>query len=236
MKLHLRSDIHLEVNKGYKQPDLPQGADVYVIAGDIEDHKYPERVAKENPDKQVVVVLGNHDYWYCPGPDAYRSKEVPNLHVLERQAIKIGDFKFIGCTLWGIGPCDQYDSRWMKRNLNDFHRIKDFSPWKMKDLNIQSRMWLENEINNDPNPQNIIVVTHFPPVMSSRQNPDRDLSNYLYYNGGVDMKAIKPVGLWLHGHTHEVNISDHTKPMSNALGYIGYEKTDFDKDLIIDIT
>lgn len=222
MRIHLRSDIHLVVNKGFEQPPFPKDADVYVIAGDIEDHTYPATVARENPDKHVVVVLGNHDYWYAKGPDAYRDPTLPNLHVLEKQSVTINGFRFIGCTLWGKGPDDAYDARQMRKRLNDFNRIHSLKndPWTMRDWNIQSKQWLEDQINNDPNHENIVVVTHFPPVFGEGEH--HDVIDYVYYNGGVDVSALKPIAMWLHGHTHEVQLEDVTKPITNALGYMKY--------------
>lgn len=230
MKIHLRSDIHLKVNRGVEQPPFPQDVDVWVIAGDIEDHKYPAQLAYENPDKHVIVVLGNHDYWYCDGPDDYRDPEVPNLHVLEKETVRIADHVFLGCTLWGRGPDTQEDSFLMLRSLNDFRNVPGLTPFTMRDWNRESIAWLVDTANKIDDRLHVVIVTHFPP-MDRSGSEDRLTS--LYYNGGVDLNAFKSFDFWLFGHTHD-NQFDPEWPMTNALGYMKYEScSEFDPLFVI---
>lgn len=151
MKLHLLSDIHLE-SEGYTIPE-DLDFDVLVVAGDI--HEDPERgiewLSAAGNRKPVVVVLGNHDYWWTTLrwlPDENAVKEdfmdrhdrwhrladaTENVYLLEYEAVIIGDTRFLGATYWtDFGGGD-------KRLANYAHRcMKDFG-------SMRADRWFESE-------------------------------------------------------------------------------------------
>lgn len=65
MKLHILSDLHLE-NEGFTIPET--NADVIVLAGDIHEGTRAIPWIKEQTDKPVIYVAGNHEYYgeLCP--------------------------------------------------------------------------------------------------------------------------------------------------------------------------
>lgn len=258
MNLHFRSDIHHIVNDGIPEPDYPANAEVIVLAGDIEDPEHAKQLASERPERSVIVVLGNHDYWYTheksvrTGHLAYAEKSLPNLHVLENSSIDINGVHFVGSCLWGGGGADSNgfadyaDTQLLRRNLNDFHQIKDgWNPDEMRKLNLISRKYLVKEIQDHPG---CVVITHFPPMVSVL-NPEyeRDRISEIYYSAGMDweiaelMNIHKVPKLWIFGHSHSKVDKTLGSPdslirfMSNCRGYECFEKKILDKDLIVEV-
>lgn len=251
MRIHFRSDIHLEVNKDKKQPAFPE-CDIRIVAGDIENSNYLKGMASENPECQIIGVLGNHDYWYTKdqnvetGHKEYSEESLPNLHILENSSVLINGVRFIGACLWGNGSESFVDSRTLRRSLNDFEWIKHgWSPQKMREQNIIAKKFIVNELkahNDEP----CVVVTHFPPMVEVlaecyRHNPSPITS--LYYSGGMESEINKLIidkfapKLWIFGHSHsrvDKTIGD-IRFMSNCLGYMGYEDPMIDQDLIVEI-
>src|SRR5262245_13341223 len=102
MRLHILSDLHLE----FGNVEIPETeADVVVLAGDIHLGREGRRWARTQfPDKPVIYVLGNHEFYRHSLPDLTQSlkRETAgsHIHVLENDALEIGGYTFLGCTLW----------------------------------------------------------------------------------------------------------------------------------------
>ena len=102
MRLHILSDLHIE----FGEYDPAQtDADVVILAGDIHLRQRGVEWAMSRFDgKRVIYVPGNHEYYGEALPrNAEKMKELArgsNLCVLEKDAVMIGDWKFLGCTLW----------------------------------------------------------------------------------------------------------------------------------------
>ncbi len=103
MRLHILSDLHL-----YNDIRKPQAAaDVTVLAGDVWDGGFKgiAWAAKTWTDRPVILVPGNHEF-FGTEYNEHRAKMAeaaarhPNVHLLDRGAIAIGDVAFVGCTLW----------------------------------------------------------------------------------------------------------------------------------------
>ena len=61
--------------------------------------------AKHFPSKQIIYVLGNHEFYRPKDSEVDRGvsrrlRLASNIHVLENDAIEIGDVIFLGTTLW----------------------------------------------------------------------------------------------------------------------------------------
>lgn len=96
------SDLHSE--RDFTSIDIPDAADVIVLAGDI---VYPEIVFEHFSKfgKPIVAVLGNHDFWGRDVQDAVTTiKEIASYyadcHVLDDEVMVMGDTRFVGSTFW----------------------------------------------------------------------------------------------------------------------------------------
>lgn len=151
MKIAICSDLHLEF--GPITLDNPQGADVLILSGDIlverdlDEYNLPqiesgfarhrstmfhtffEECCEAFP--HVIYVAGNHehyhgDYKFTLSELKKKLGRLKNLHILDREMVKIDDVNFIGGTLWtdmnGEDPLTLYH---MKDMMNDFRCVKN---------------------------------------------------------------------------------------------------------------
>jgi predicted phosphodiesterase len=102
MRIHILSDLHLE----FAPFQLVQlDADVIVLAGDIHTGVNGFKWIRETfPKQQIIYVLGNHEFYGQKIPKLTEELKAvsvgTNIHVLENDAIEIGDVIFLGATLW----------------------------------------------------------------------------------------------------------------------------------------
>ena len=120
MKIHVLSDLHTEF-AAFAPPRTE--ADVIVLAGDIGvGAEGIEWAAGTFPDRPVVYVTGNHEYY---GHDIglaadLRDAAPDNVRVLENAAIEIDGVRFLGSTLWTdfdfYGEAESADARRFAQN------------------------------------------------------------------------------------------------------------------------
>src|ERR1043166_2026814 len=102
MRLHILADLHLE----FGPATIPvSDADVVVLAGDIHLGREGRRWARNQfPDQPVIYVLGNHEFYRHSLPDLTetlrRETSGSHLYLLENNAVELGGYTFLGCTLW----------------------------------------------------------------------------------------------------------------------------------------
>ena len=80
-------------------------ADVVILAGDIQvGCKGIRWTQKHFPDKPVIYVMGNHEFYGHSIPTLFKEfrtrTETGNICLLENQSVEIGGFTFLGCSLW----------------------------------------------------------------------------------------------------------------------------------------
>src|SRR5687767_2988927 len=102
MRIHILSDLHLEFASF--QPSNVD-ADVVVLAGDIHTGKNGIKwIFKAFPNHPVIYILGNHEFYGQKIPkltsEIKEAARGTNVHVLENDRFEIGDFVFLGATLW----------------------------------------------------------------------------------------------------------------------------------------
>lgn len=148
MKIAVCSDLHLE----FGDIDLKntENADVLVLSGDIcianemkprdiygvmegtrssRYHDFFHRCAFQFP--HVVYVMGNHEHYH--GDFAYSHnilkgalEYLNNVHVLEKETVKIDDVTFVGGTLWtDMNKGDSLTLYHIQRMMNDFQCVKN---------------------------------------------------------------------------------------------------------------
>ena len=141
MKVYQTSDLHLEFGPLTITND--DNAEVLILGGDIcvatpfcdvnkrldEFHQFFGSVSELFP--QVIYIMGNHEHY---GGDFANTENIlreslskyPNVHLLEKESIKIGDVTFIGGTMWA--DCNNSDPQTMmhlKYAMNDFRTVKN---------------------------------------------------------------------------------------------------------------
>ena len=99
MKLHVLSDLHLELFGFQPDPAAVAAADVIVLAGDI--HKGTRAIPwarKAFPDKPIVSVAGNHEYydhyWFLLIEQLRAEARIHGVHFLENDAVTIDGVRF----------------------------------------------------------------------------------------------------------------------------------------------
>ena len=134
MKLHVLSDLHVEFSPFTPDPDTVKAADVIVLAGDIYLGVKGITWARKNfPDKPVVYVAGNHEFygfhWDKLLDQLREEARAQDVYYLENESIAINGVRFLGATLWtdfeffGLSKRSQA-MRAVESNLVDYSDIK----------------------------------------------------------------------------------------------------------------
>ncbi|MBQ0921351.1 metallophosphoesterase family protein [Hydrogenophaga aromaticivorans] len=108
MKILVISDIHLDTGhldliKAGKHPG--DEADAVILAGDIVEGTFGMRWARTTfPQNEIIYVAGNHEY-YLGVMEEVQAAMVKcggelGIHLLENSSVKLGEVRFLGCTLW----------------------------------------------------------------------------------------------------------------------------------------
>lgn len=148
MKIAIASDIHLEF--GDIVLNNTEAAEVLILAGDICVARDLEMADKnlyaENKRAQrylaffedcaekfptVIYIMGNHEHYngdfkYTHGILKRALAHLPNIHVLEKETLVLGDITFVGATLWtDMNGGDPVTLLQIKSMMNDFHGVKN---------------------------------------------------------------------------------------------------------------
>lgn len=253
MKLIIYSDIHLE-RQQFTPGRAAYDADVVVLAGDIGEGTDGLIWARSTfPDKPIVMVLGNHEFFGGRDFNAFvveaRSKAVElDIHLLECGEVFIEGVRFLGTTLWTdfkLFGSDAARLQWLKQEA--LGSIKDYSPGQIKitpeagsgggtgnsltpEATIQrhsaSRKWLE-EAFAAGDPAKTVVVTHHCPNQQSIP-PQFRTGNASKFSPiyASDLSYLGGrAALWIHGHVHESCDYDMrgTRVVCNPMGYCSKE-------------
>lgn len=228
MKLYVISDLHIEFGTNWypKIEDLDE-ADVVVLAGDIHNGvKAFEWINRKFPNKQVVYVAGNHEYYNHQHPGLrvhlnLESHKYPNIYYLDDSTVEIGGILFAGSTLWtdyNLFNSREY-SMFMcgggsrgETGLADHEVISighnRFMPQDALDLHIEAMEFLQSTMFKVQSTaleekQKTVIVTHHCPTPLSV--PDRYKMSEISPGFSSDLSKFilqyEPT-LWIHGHTH----------------------------------
>jgi predicted phosphodiesterase len=190
----------------------------------------------------VIYIAGNHEFydgeWH--GTITQLREECikyKNVYFMERDNKLIGDFLFIGCTLWtDCNKEDWHTMRSLSDYMNDYRKIKDdqngyrrISPQNTVDRHKQSLEYIEQTLHFQKPDQKVVIVGHHAP--SKQSTHPRYQDDYLI-NGGYSSDLSEfilnnpRIKLWTHGHTHEPfdYMIGETRIVANPRGYIGYEE------------
>ncbi|MDZ8053246.1 MAG: metallophosphoesterase [Aulosira sp. ZfuVER01] len=212
MKIQILSDLNLE----FQPFNIPEAnADIVVLAEDIHIKEKGIKWAIQNiPNKPVIYILGNHEYYGC----AYlrlieKLKDYAlgtNVHVLENNLLTIEDATFLGCTLWtdfklfGDPHMAGYE---VSQGMNDYKKIR-LSPQYSKLRTIDAAIickksvdWLKNTLCNLSG--KIVIITHHAPSPKSLLlEYKEDILSSAYTSIFDNLVSESGALLWIHGHIH----------------------------------
>jgi predicted phosphohydrolase len=227
MKIKLLSDIHLEFTPYHIPYD---GEDILILAGDLSP-TFRQVVTMIDmylticKHAQVIVVLGNHDYYghtLAQTEIFWETYSRPNVHVLMETSVVINGVRFYGSILWTDMERGNLRTMGMcKRYLNDFQQIKDFSPAKFIALHYAHKRSMQEMLDHSQEP--VVIVTHYLPSMKSILTKYKDSPmNPGFACTDMDELIHHPkVKLWCHGHTHSSldYMDGNTRVVCNPRGY-----------------
>jgi predicted phosphodiesterase len=276
MKIAVCSDIHLEF--GPISLENTEGADVLILGGDIcvakdvmnrDEHGIFDRFDRNSRVHtffqecglrfpHVIYIAGNHEHYHGDYANTITTLRdrlcyIPNLYILDKQMIAIGDVTFIGGTLWtDMNKEDPITLNAMSGMMNDFRcitnsnrvvnykvydesgniptfktRTATFSPEDAVDDHRKMveyiRLMIEGKFD-----QKFVVVGHHAPSKSSThpRYVDEVIMNGGYSTALDEFIMDHPqIKLWTHGHTHEDfdYMIGTTRIVCNPRGYDAYE-------------
>ena len=189
----------------------------------------------------VIYIAGNHEFYHGKYPGHIQvlrdeCARYPNIYFMEQDTKKIGDFTFIGCTLWtNMNKGDPLTMHYATTGMNDYNVIRNdqkgytkLRPAHTLEVHRKSIDYIKAIVAEKPD-ENFIVVGHHCP---SAQSVPPEYKSDTLMNGNffsdLDMFILdRPqIKLWFHGHTHtpfDYKIGD-TRIVCNPRGYAGYER------------
>lgn len=242
MYIKLVSDLHIGINPLWIPSETKEDKNtVLVIAGDISpklDRLNSWFIALLDQFKNVIVVLGNHDYWggnVSLEVDKLRKLLPQELIILENNTIVIENVKFVGATLWT--DYHKGDPLVMCRaifDMNDYKFIRygaDYIkclPKHLHAIHVKSKDYIFTNAVKDNPEQRVVVVTHMAPSQRSINRYYSD-SNY-YYFSDLEQHFTDDIDYWMHGHTHSNSdyFVNSTNVIANPMGY-GNENLEFNE-------
>lgn len=202
--------------------------------------------------EHVIYIAGNHEHYH--GDFKYtlsglknKLGHLKNLHILDKECVKIDDVVFVGSTLWtDMNKEDPLTIYHIGKMMNDFRIVKNsntevhfkgedgkfhtrvakFSPTDAVEENKKCFDYIKHIVSEN---DKVVVVGHHTPSKQSchpRYAHD-EVMNGGYHNSYEDYIMDHPqIKVWTHGHTHErydYTIGD-TRIICNPRGYKGYEE------------
>ena len=101
MRLHILSDLHLEVDPHFRPPNTD--ADVLILDGDIAPGTDGLAAFAGHPGP-VIYVPGNHEYYHsditAAGANLRQYAADAGIHFLDCGELVLDGVRFLGATLW----------------------------------------------------------------------------------------------------------------------------------------
>ena len=200
--------------------------------------EFLKRCSNEFP--HVVYVAGNHEFYHGKWKASldYLREECsvfPNLYFLEKDIKTIGEFTFVGCTLWtDMNKGDPLTLHAINDMMNDFKIIRNdehgytkLRPAHAMHRHQQSVGYIKSIVQGKHDEKFVVVGHHAP----SKQSTHPKYTNDVLMNGGyssdlsefiLDHPQIK---LWTHGHTHDPfdYMIGTTRIVCNPRGYAEWD-------------
>jgi Icc-related predicted phosphoesterase len=256
LKLWPISDLHLAKGEGWIAENIPD-ADVAIVAGDICEGVVDAVTwlsAHIRPHMKVVFVPGNHEYYGCVHNEALlRGNEAAakaDIHLLDGNAVVIGDVRFTGATLWTdynlFGDAFRTSVMQTARIKMNDHRFihwskqpwQRFRPQEAMALHHKALLAVESNLVQRHDRPTVVVSHHAPHSTSVRERFGSDLLAGAYASDLSELINRTGPDLWEHGHTHvavDYRVA-RTRILSNPRGYRHERaRTGFDPSLVVEI-
>ena len=222
MKLHILSDLHLELFKFDPDPAGVAAADVIVLAGDI--HKGTQAIPWARgafPDKRILYVAGNHEYydhyWFMLIKQLRAEARRHDVDFLENDAITIDGVRFLGTTLWtdfefNAPSRKSQNMRLAENEMADYWLISPAVSVGQPHARLQashtlarhqeSIAWLKAELPRGDPDKTVVVTHHYPHRNSCAPRWGKDPMNAAF-GSNIPLDVLFGATLWVHGHTHD---------------------------------
>jgi len=252
MRIAVTSDLHLEFGDIVLKNE--ESADLLILGGDIcvakqltpEVKDFFQSVSFQFPE--IIYIMGNHEHYngdYAKSGERIQnmldSLNIRNIHLLDRSTLHLGDFTFIGGTLWtDFNRRDPITLQAAGSMMNDYRGVKntdDHVSWKFlpghaltehDDMVDYIKVVLNNRRANNNRDRNVVVVGHHAPsFLSIAEQYQRDkIMNGCFASDLSELILDSPeIVLWTHGHMHDDfdYMIGTTRVVCNPRGYHGYE-------------
>jgi predicted phosphodiesterase len=225
MRILILSDLHLDFAPFKTKGRLGRDADLVVLAGDIAESIKGIKWARHSfPDKRIVYVGGNHEYYeghFDSTLDEMRAAaKARAIDFLEDDEISINGVRILGCTLWvdfDYFGRDQREASMAayEKGLYDCEVIRagdssiEYSPARSPKLTPQlvlerhekSPRWLGSKLSNTT--AKTLVVTHHAPTPQSVVERFRSDPLTPGFVSLLPVDLIQRADIWVHGHMHD---------------------------------
>jgi len=250
MKIRVYSDIHidhyfangvpLDANTGevkcWAPPVLPDDKETtLILAGDlwtgtrfIEFAGYSWITEVSTRFKNVLIVLGNHDYW--PGNNALtilgggdtcnamlQDFGCYNVKVLDCDTWADGEYLFVGCTLWtdmnSNNALSMYNMpRFMAYDGKCAYDTGPNGQWtrftseKWVQTHAKHRAYIKQIAEQNRDKKIVVITHHLPLLFLGDPRYQGDKSNHYYMSDLSDVILDNEhIVMWIYGHTHYQN-------------------------------
>lgn len=256
MKIQYASDLHLEMgfNSRFvsKNMLIPVG-DILLLAGDIayldsdkcghENYGWFLDFCKDN-FKQTLIVPGNHEFYdfydVAKLSDGYCKELRDNVKIYYNSVVRIEDTDFILSTLWSHIP--QIYEKYTEKSVSDFYRIryydKKLTAVDFNKLHEHCLDFIKESVNGSDAKHKVVVTHHVPSNMLTSTEFIGSYINGAFTVELCDYIENSGIDYWVYGHSHR-NIDAEigsTKCVTNQLGYVYQENTNFKLDKFFEIS
>jgi len=196
------------------------------------------RVSNEFP--HVIYVAGNHEFYHGKWNASVEHlrkacADYPNIYFLERDSKTIGEYTFVGCTLWT--DCNNHDPltiHALSDMMNDFRVIRNdemdytkLRPAHTISRHTKSKQYIKSVVSEKTDEKFVVVGHHAPSSLSINEkykHPVHHLMNGGYSSDLSELIMDHPqIKLWTHGHMHDPvdYVIGETRVVCNPRGYKG---------------
>ncbi|MDH0341624.1 metallophosphoesterase [Chromobacterium haemolyticum] len=220
MKALVVSDLHLE----FSTLDLDvSGVDIVLLAGDIHlgTRAFPW-IQAQCKDLPVIYVPGNHEFYRGEYSRVLRdlrasAAKMPNVHLLDKESLVIGDIEFLGAILWtdfalnGDTPEEvRIAESYAATRLTDFTgtirfeehgNFRRFRPSDTALLHAEAKAWLASCLYEPSEKKRVVITHHLPSAHSVAPRFQNDQLSPAFASRLDPLVELADV--WIHGHTHD---------------------------------
>jgi predicted phosphodiesterase len=203
--------------------------------------------------KDVIYIMGNHEHYngdFATSHELLREAcDINSIYFLDKEVAIINNVTFIGGTLWtDMNKEDPKTINQISYLMNDFRIIQNsnkttsfkdtkgnfqqrYSKFSPEDCVEDHKTFLkviDDTVTSNPTGTFVVVGHHAPSKKSTKPGYEKDLIVGGAYSSDLDEFILShpQIKVWVHGHTHDKfdYMIGSTRIVSNARGYVGYER------------